>query len=65
MTLVKEGTMLRGTSALRISELARICLEHPLAIANGTATEKVIQLPIECLTHSDQDKLDAYLADLG
>jgi len=65
MTLVQQGTMLRATSALRISELARICVEHPIAIANGTATETVINLPIEALTHADQDKLTAYLSDLG
>lgn len=65
MTLIKEGTMLRATAALRMSELARICVEHPLAIANKTAAEAVINLPIEALTFADQDKIAAYLADLG
>jgi ribose transport system substrate-binding protein len=65
MTLVKKGTMLRATSALRISELARLCFEHPIAIAKGTAKNPILQLPIECLTNADQDKLTAYLSDLA
>jgi ribose transport system substrate-binding protein len=65
MTLIKEGTMLRATSALRISQLARICVEHPIAVANGTAAEPVLQMPLEALTVDDQDKLAAFLADLG
>jgi ribose transport system substrate-binding protein len=65
LELVKQNTMLRCTSALRISELSKVCVEHPVALAKGTASNKVVQMPIEALTAADGDKLTTYLADLA
>ncbi|WP_281690585.1 sugar ABC transporter substrate-binding protein [Pseudonocardia thermophila] len=65
LELVQQRTMLRCSSALRISELARTCVEHPIALATGTASSPIVQMQVEALTADEPDKLSAYLADLA
>lgn len=65
LELIQQGSMLRCSSALRISELAKVCVEHPIALAAGTAGSPIVQMEIEALTAADTDKLAAYLSDLA
>jgi ribose transport system permease protein len=63
LTLIKQGTMYRASSALAVRDLAAAVIQHPIDVANGGAKEDA-QVPVRLLTHDDTALLDEYIAQL-
>ena len=63
LTLIKQGTMYRASSALAVRDLAAAVIQHPIDVANGGSKEDA-QVPVRLITHDDTALLDEYLAQL-